>query len=113
MIDSYLADRLGTIRYVCLEYNVSKLYAFGSIVDGRFKVGISDIDFLIEFDEKVLSKREISKNLFIIWIKFQEVLNSEVDLIFNKKVKGKYFKKYLELYKVLVYDNQLNVLKIN
>lgn len=34
---------------LCAKTGVKSLYFFGSIVDGRFKTGVSDLDFLVEF----------------------------------------------------------------
>lgn len=104
MIDSHLQSHLPEIKAKCLFHDVSKLYAFGSVVDGRFNYGTSDIDFLIEFENESFTKQEISRKILLLWIDFQEILNSKVDIILNKNIKGRYFKKYLELYKVLIFD---------
>ena len=104
MIHSHLTDCLSRITELCQEQKVLRLYAFGSVVDGRFKQGKSDVDLLIEFKTEELTKAEISKSLFVLWIEFQEMLQCKVDIISNAKLKGKYFKKYLELYKVKIFD---------
>lgn len=104
MIHEHLTNRLPEISELCLLHKVSKLYAFGSVVDGRFKIGKSDIDLLIEFDETNLTKIEISKSLLLLWIEFQKLLQSNVDLISTSKLKGKYFKKYLDMYKIKIFD---------
>ena len=104
MIDQFLLEHLDKVKIACKECNVSKLYAFGSIVDGRFVKGKSDVDLLVEFDRKMMSNHEISKALLKLWIRLQGILNCKVDLITSNNIKGHYFKKYLNLYKELIYD---------
>ena len=106
MLHDYFLNRIAQITSICQKYKVKKLYAFGSIVDGRFVEGESDNDLLIELHP--YGKKEENKTLINIWFDFQEILNCEVDLITKKSIKGKYFKKYLELYKELVFED-LNV----
>ena len=103
MIDNFLKSKLEQIREVCKVYNVVSLFAFGSIVDGRFRKGESDIDLMVEFDSKKFSKKDNSKHLLKLWIELQRILDAKVDLITNENIKGEYFKKYLELYKENIY----------
>jgi predicted nucleotidyltransferase len=103
MIDNFLMSKLVEIRQACKVNNVVNLYAFGSIVDGRYKKGESDIDLMVEFDSKKFSKKENSKHLLKLWMELQLILGAKVDLITNENIKGDYFKKYLELYKENIY----------
>ena len=107
MIDPYLLQFQEKINLLCIEHEVHKLYAFGSIVDGRFEVGKSDIDLLIKFNHK--DKKREAKSLFIIWISLQNMLEHKVDLIASGKLKGKYFKKYLDLYKEELFSSEKNI----
>lgn len=103
MIDPFLKSFMKTIEKFCIKHDVLRLYAFGSIVDGRFKKGNSDIDMMVVFDCRK-SKKENSRNLLKLWIELQLILDSKVDLISSENIKGQYFKKYLELYKVKIYE---------
>lgn len=103
-IHKYLQIRLPLVSIACQHYKVKKLYAFGSIVDGRFIEGTSDIDLLVELEEKDEFIR--ANNLLNLWLDLQLVLNCQVDLISKECIRGKYFKKYLMLYKVLIFDSQ-------
>ena len=38
------------LKRLCREMGVRSLAVFGSVTQGEFKVGISDIDFLVEFE---------------------------------------------------------------
>lgn len=104
MIDDFLQSKLEEISAVCAKNKVVRLYAFGSVVDGRFKKGKSDIDMLVEFDHQSNSKKENSKHLLKLWMSMQTILESKVDLISSENIQGEYFKKYLNLYKVKIYD---------
>ena len=105
MIDPYLEEKLPQLIDACNRYNVARLFAFGSIVDGRFVKGSSDIDLLVEFDEQ-LPPKEKSKQLLKLWIQLQAILESKVDLVTNDNIEGAYFKKYLELYKVKIFEKE-------
>lgn len=106
MIDPYLLQHIDEIKLECKKNAVSKLYAFGSIVDGRFQHGKSDIDLLIEFDENEISKKEEAKYMLKMWMALQKLLNCKVDLVSKRTVNGEFFKKYLALYKELIFDNE-------
>ena len=105
MIDEFLKERLPQVIELCKVNNVLRLYAFGSIVDGRFVKGKSDIDLLVEFDPSNLSKKDRSRNMLKLWIQLQAILESKVDLISNENIEGEHFKKYLELYKTKIFDS--------
>lgn len=38
------------LRKLCRQMNVKSLAIFGSVIQGEFKAGQSDIDFLVEFE---------------------------------------------------------------
>lgn len=105
MIHPYLEEKLPQIINSCNTYDVVKLFAFGSIVDGRFKKGSSDIDLLVEFDDQ-LSQKEKSRQLLKLWIQLQHILDAKVDLVTNENIEGEYFKKYLQLYKVKIFEKK-------
>lgn len=103
MIEPFLKSMMKPIEESCIKHAVVRLYAFGSIVDGRFKKGQSDIDMMVQFDSRK-SKKENSRNLLKLWIELQLILDSKVDLISSENIKGEYFKRYLELYKVKIFE---------
>ena len=104
MIDPFLSRHLPQVKKACLNNNVMKLYAFGSIVDGRFILGKSDIDMLVEFDTKTYTKKENSRYLFKLWVELKSIFKCKVDLITNDNIIGEYFEKYLDQYKEIIYD---------
>jgi predicted nucleotidyltransferase len=104
MIDEFIIQNLSEIREVCRKNNVERLYVFGSIVDGRFVKGSSDIDMMVEFNKTLYTKKENSRSLVRLWIQLQTILNTKVDLITSENIEEEYFKKYLRLYKEIVYE---------
>lgn len=103
----WLGERLPQVTEICRKYKVRRLYAFGSVVDGRFRPGESDIDMLVELRRR--PEEEKNKTLVALWFDLQGLLECEVDLLTSKGVRGKYFKKYLELYKILIFDDEQEV----
>lgn len=101
MMHEHLRCRLPQLTEICQQHGVKQLYAFGSVVDGRFRAGQSDVDLLVEL--LPCSKEEKAQRLVRLWFAFQAVLACEVDLITPDCVRGKYFKKYLSLYKERIY----------
>lgn len=41
-----------------------------------------------------------------MWMALQKLLNCKVDLVSKRTVNGEFFKKYLALYKELIFDNE-------
>lgn len=100
----YLSGRLPAIREACLLHRVKTLYVFGSVIDGRFKPGESDIDMWIEL--KRMNKTEQARTLMKIWLLFQQILSCEVDLITKSCIRGAPFKRYLKHYQVKIFDSE-------
>lgn len=112
MIDQFLKSKMKLIEKLCITHEVVRLHAFGSIVDGRFKRGKSDIDMMVEFDSRK-SKKVKSRNLLKLWIDLQSILDSKVDLISSENIEGEYFKKYLELYKVRIFERNTEANRVD
>lgn len=103
MLDPFLLRHIDKIKKECTINEVKRLYAFGSIVDGRFVEGKSDIDFLIEFGHNI-SEKEQAEHLLKMWISLQNILGCKVDLVSKTTVNGEFFKKYLQIYKELIFE---------
>lgn len=103
MLHESIHARLAEIGVVCEKYAVQKLYAFGSVVDGRFVEGKSDIDLFVEFHP--IGTAEKNQSLVNLWFDLEALLSCEVDLVTPESAKGAFFIKYLELYKVLIFED--------
>jgi predicted nucleotidyltransferase len=97
----FLADKLPGIAQLCAQNRVQALYAFGSVVDGRFCSERSDIDLLIEL--LPMKKAEKAKTLAHVWFRLGMLLDRPVDMLTPACVRDPFFKKYLAMYKVEIY----------
>lgn len=103
---AYLSSRLPAIREACLQHQVKTLYVFGSVIDGRFRPGESDIDMWIEL--KRMNKTDQARTLLKLWLLFQQILSCEVDLLAKNCIRGAPFKRYLKQYQVKIFDCEEN-----
>ncbi|HOF73855.1 MAG TPA: nucleotidyltransferase domain-containing protein [Syntrophales bacterium] len=49
-MNSIVNDKIPEILQLCRKHNVRKCSLFGSAAKGSFQKGISDLDFLVEFE---------------------------------------------------------------
>ncbi|MFB6457149.1 nucleotidyltransferase family protein [Chitinophaga sp. Hz27] len=101
IMHAQLKDRLPALRVFCESHGIAELYAFGSVIDGRFRPGSSDIDLWIDLrpDPAV----ETARRLLRIWLGLQDLLACKVDLVLKEGIRGETFKKYLSIYQVRIY----------
>ena len=88
------------IKKLCEEYNVRTFSAFGSVTRDDFK-NDSDIDFLVDFNENDPFK--YADLFFQLEEKLGNLLKRQIDLIEERAIKNKFFKKELEETKILIY----------
>ena len=74
-----ISKRINEFENLCATHNVKSLYAFGSSVTNRFDPDKSDIDLLVEIDEKDPLKR--GEKLISLWEKFEDFFKKKVDLL--------------------------------
>jgi uncharacterized protein len=90
--------------YLCEKHYVSKLFAFGSVVNGNFK-NESDIDFLVYFKDD-LPLLDYADNFFDFIYDLEDLFGRKIDLVSGKAMKNPYFIQEVEKTKQLVYDCQ-------
>ena len=92
---------INRIHQLCREYKVKTLSAFGSVVREDFTEN-SDIDLVVDFEEKDPFL------YFDLYYQLKEKLESlferQVDLIEERGIKNRFFKKELEETKILIYE---------
>lgn len=89
---------------LCRLHKVRKLYAFGSAVTDQFDGNRSDIDLVVEIDEKdPLKKGDL---LLDFYEALQSFFKRKVDLVTDQPVTNPYFREELERNKVLIYDGK-------
>lgn len=90
---------------LCKKYNVSKLWAFGSILTDRFN-DQSDIDLLVIFDKTKLAILEMADNFFDFIYELEIVFGRKVDLTDYTAISNKYFKEEVDETKQLLWSAQ-------
>ncbi|NOK59441.1 MAG: DNA polymerase subunit beta [Chloroflexi bacterium AL-W] len=84
----------------CSEFNVKRLYLFGSHARGN-KTSDSDVDLLVEFEEPHL---HLSKRFFGLLHYFEDQLGVKGDLLTPNSLKNPYFRKRVLAERVNIYD---------
>ena len=76
---------------LCKKYKVAKLWVFGSILTTRFNDN-SDVDFLVDFDEKQIELLDYADNFFNFIHEIEGVVGRKVDMVVNKSIKNSFFR---------------------
>ena len=100
-ITPFLQNHLETIRTYCRQYDVKKLYAFGSAITDRFN-DKSDVDLIVAFKDVPFDK--YADNYFELLEIFEKLFNRKVDLMTENSLSNPYFIKKLNQTKTLIYD---------
>lgn len=91
------------LEQILVQYNVKKLYLFGSVLTSAFDNAHSDIDMIVEFDETKLPHEQIGELYLDFCSDLEQLFQRKVDVLRNKNFKNPYFQKSLNKTKVLVY----------
>lgn len=97
-----IQNRSETFSDLCSSHNVRKLYAFGSSITDEYQENKSDIDLLVEIDEKDPVRR--GEILMSFWDKLEAFFGRKVDLLTDDSLKNPILRKNIEQTKVLIYD---------
>ncbi len=97
-----LENNIDKLRKLCVRYNVSKLYVFGSVLTNDFH-DKSDIDFLISFGK--IDLEEYADNYFDMKFSLEELFNRKIDLLEEKAIKNPYLKLSIDKSKKLIYGS--------
>jgi predicted nucleotidyltransferase len=88
------------INDLCKQYNVKKLFAFGSVLTDNFSEN-SDVDLIVDFDKQAI------KDHFLHYFDFKYSLESifqrAVDLLEEQPIRNSYLKKNIDNSKILIY----------
>jgi|SRR3989304_4972857 len=100
-MNNLLKNNLDKLRQYCQEYDVEKLYAFGSVMTDNFSDN-SDIDLIIKFKEIPFEK--YADNYFNLHEMFEKLLNCKVDLVTENSLSNPYFIKKINQTKTVLYE---------
>jgi len=88
------------INNLCRQYNVNKLFAFGSVLTDRFSED-SDVDLIVDFDKQAVKDHFI--NYFDFKYSLENIFNRNVDLLEEQPFRNSYLRKNIENSKTLIY----------
>ncbi len=94
------AVNISNIRSLCKQYGVSSFSVFGSVVRDDFKDN-SDIDFVVDFEEK--DPLKYADLYFQFKDSLEKLFKRKIDLVEDRAIKNKYFRKELNETKILIY----------
>ncbi len=102
MITDEISNRLNEFKSLCVSHSVKYLYAFGSSVTDHFDYEKSDIDVLVEIDEK--NPLERGEKLISLWDTLEEFFQREVDMLTDSSISNPFLRKSIDSSKILIYD---------
>lgn len=97
-----ISDNLNSIKSLCLNHNVSSLYAFGSVCTEKFNEK-SDVDLLIDFN--TMDYADYADTYFELAEAFEQLFDRQVDLVTTKSLSNPYFIESINKTKMLLYGN--------
>lgn len=100
-MNKLLKHNLEQIRKYCQEYDVERLYAFGSITSDSYTAQ-SDVDLLIKF--KNIPFEKYADNYFRLHALFETIFQRKVDLVTENSLSNPYFIKKVNQTKALLYE---------
>lgn len=101
-METAIQSKLPEVVNLMKLHKVKRAYAFGSVVNGKFKPS-SDIDLLISFEDN-LDPLEYGRHYFDLADKLEILLNHRVDLVTELSLKNPYFIKIVNDTKVTRYE---------
>ncbi|MCX6244905.1 MAG: nucleotidyltransferase domain-containing protein [Bacteroidetes bacterium] len=93
-------QNIRSIRDLCQNHGVDKLYLFGSILGNNYNEK-SDIDFLVRF--KTIELLKYADNYFDFQFSLEDLLHRPVDFLEESSIKNPYFLESLNESKKLIY----------
>lgn len=88
------------IKQICKDFRVKNFSVIGSVLTDNFSSD-SDIDFVVDFDEKDPFK--YTDLYFQLKEKLEQILKRQVDLIEERGIKNPFFRKEIDESKVVIY----------
>ena len=88
------------LKFICKQFNVNRLYLFGSAANGNFE-NDSDIDLIVEFDRS--SYKGAVDQFMGLKEALEDFYNRPVDLLTSRRFRNPIFEREVEDSKVLVY----------
>jgi predicted nucleotidyltransferase len=88
------------IENLCRQYNVKKLYVFGSVLTDAFYKD-SDVDLIVAFED--IPVENYADNYFDFKFSLQDVFKRPIDLLEEQAIKNPYFRQCVNQKRQLIY----------
>ncbi len=89
------------LELLCQKYNVERLYAFGSAVNGKFGKD-SDVDLIVHLQK--MPPEQKGETILALWDALESLFGRNVDLLTDQKITNPILSKNIEKTKQLIYD---------
>lgn len=99
---SPIAAHQDDIRKLCGQFGIARLFAFGSVLTGRFNDD-SDIDLIVGIDDS--DPLTYSDKYFNLKFALQQLLGRPIDLLEERAMRNPLLKAEIDRTKVLLYGN--------
>ena len=96
-------NNIPAIIELCKKHNLKSLYLFGSATDSKYFNEKSDVDFLYEYDKPKIAELDYADNYFDFLFSLQSILNRNIDLMPNEKLKNPYLSSQINSEKIKIY----------
>jgi predicted nucleotidyltransferase len=97
-----LAEYSDSIRQLCSRYKVKHIYAFGSLLSGKFNED-SDVDFIVDFEP--IDIAQYADNYYDFKFSLEDIFHEPIDLLEEKAIKNPYFRQVVEKQRQLIYGH--------
>ena len=98
-----IQEHIDELFKLCKQYHVAELYAFGSMVSGKFTTN-SDIDLLVKFSD--VQPLEYFDNYIDFKSDLEELYSRKVDLVEMQAVKNPVLKRIIDRDKIKLYGRE-------
>ena len=95
-------NKLDHLNEICRNFNVKRLYIFGSASTGSFDEMKSDIDLIVELEQ--MDPVIKGETLINLWDRLEELFERRVDLLSSTTVRNPYLQKGIDATKQLIYE---------
>lgn len=97
-----IENNLTELKEICRNFQVTRLYVFGSLGNDTFDINKSDVDLIVELEEQ--DPIEKGEKLMNLWNRFEDLFGRNVDLLSNVNVRNPYLQQGIDATKKIVYE---------
>jgi uncharacterized protein len=91
-----------SLRKLCEQFRVERLYLFGSAVQGSFRSDSSDLDFLVVLQDQ--PPAVYAENYLGLAQGLEQLFERPVDLVTEQSIRNPYFRQTVFAARQLLYD---------